>query len=65
MALSLLCTDYVRPMAKTESDVPLLLEVIAGYDEGRDHRQRPNVEIPAYSQNVYTSCKAYPEIVLN
>jgi len=27
-------------------------QVMAGYDEGRDPRQIPNVEVPAYSQHV-------------
>ncbi|KAF6023680.1 hypothetical protein EB796_018008 [Bugula neritina] len=31
--------DYVGPMASNVTDVAKLLEVIAGYDGGRDHRQ--------------------------
>ncbi|KAF6039365.1 hypothetical protein EB796_002329 [Bugula neritina] len=42
--------DHVGPMASNVTDVAKLLEVIAGYDGGRDHRQNPHVTIPKYSQ---------------
>ncbi|XP_052090946.1 amidase-like [Mytilus californianus] len=45
-----LTLDHVGPMARTVTDCALLLEVIAGYDEGRDPRQIPNMSIPKYSQ---------------
>lgn len=44
--------DHIGPMANTVSDVALLLEVIAGYDEGRDHRQIPNQPITKYTRRV-------------
>jgi len=44
--------DHVGPMARTVTDVALLLEAIAGYDQGRDHRQRPDFTPPKYSQCV-------------
>jgi len=44
--------DHVGPMASNVTDVAKLLEVIAGYDGGRDHRQNPHVTIPKYSQLV-------------
>ncbi|KAF6039368.1 hypothetical protein EB796_002332 [Bugula neritina] len=42
--------DHLGPMASNVTDVAKLLEVIAGYDGGRDHRQNPHVTIPKYSQ---------------
>lgn len=42
--------DHLGPMAKTVADCALLLEVIAGYDEGRDPRQPPTVTVPEYSK---------------
>ncbi|KAF6025113.1 hypothetical protein EB796_016592 [Bugula neritina] len=42
--------DHLGPMASNVTDVAKLLEVIAGYDDGRDHRQNPHVVIPKYSQ---------------
>lgn len=47
-----LSLDHIGPMARTVSDVALLLEAIAGYDDGRDQRQFPNMAIPKYSQLV-------------
>jgi len=44
--------DHLGPMASNVTDVAKLLEVIAGYDDGRDHRQNPHVVIPKYSQLV-------------
>ncbi|XP_076091284.1 urethanase-like [Mytilus galloprovincialis] len=44
--------DHTGPMTRTVKDCALLLEVIAGYDEGRDPRQIPNIEIPSYSKLV-------------
>ncbi|KAK7488434.1 hypothetical protein BaRGS_00020408, partial [Batillaria attramentaria] len=37
--------DHLGPMARTVSDCALLLEVIAGYDDGRDARQFPGGDI--------------------
>ncbi|XP_067948340.1 amidase-like isoform X1 [Watersipora subatra] len=42
--------DHIGPMAATVADVALLLEVIAGYDDGRDHRQRPDILKTHYSE---------------
>ncbi|KAK7104602.1 hypothetical protein V1264_019295 [Littorina saxatilis] len=42
--------DHLGPMAKTVADCALLLEVIAGYDEGRDSRQTPSTTVPQYSK---------------
>ncbi|XP_067683965.1 amidase-like [Haliotis asinina] len=42
--------DHLGPMTKTVADCALLLEVIAGYDDGRDPRQRPNTVVPEYSK---------------
>ncbi|KAF6025108.1 hypothetical protein EB796_016587 [Bugula neritina] len=42
--------DHLGPMASNVTDAAKLLEVIAGYDDGRDHRQNPHVVIPKYSQ---------------
>lgn len=44
--------DHVGPMAATVKDVALLLEVIAGSDEGRDPRQIADLKVPRYSQLV-------------
>jgi len=41
--------DHVGPMARTVTDVALLLEVIAGYDEGRDPRQHRGTVVPEYT----------------
>ena len=45
--------DHIGPMAANVTDVALMLEVIAGYDDGRDHRQRPDLVVPKYSQLIY------------
>ncbi|XP_076466995.1 amidase-like isoform X2 [Babylonia areolata] len=42
--------DHLGPMAKTVADCALMLEVIAGYDDGRDPRQCPNLTVPEYSK---------------
>ncbi|KAL8586334.1 hypothetical protein ACOMHN_058714 [Nucella lapillus] len=42
--------DHLGPMARTVHDCALMLEVIAGYDEGRDARQLPNITVPEYSK---------------
>lgn len=42
--------DHLGPMARNVADCALLLEVIAGYDEGRDPRQIPNIQVPEYSK---------------
>ncbi|XP_076442330.1 urethanase-like [Babylonia areolata] len=41
--------DHLGPMAKTVADCALMLEVIAGYDDGRDHRQPASLTVPQYS----------------
>ena len=52
--------DHLGPMASTVSDVALLLEVIAGYDDGRDHRQPQNLSIPKHSTMVLCSLFPFP-----
>ncbi|KAK7488414.1 hypothetical protein BaRGS_00020388, partial [Batillaria attramentaria] len=42
--------DHLGPMARTVADCALLLEVIAGYDDGRDPRQFPSTTVPEYSK---------------
>jgi len=49
-------------MASNVTDVAKLLEVIAGYDGGRDHRQNPHVTIPKYSQLVSSHTATYSHI---
>ncbi|XP_030829316.1 uncharacterized protein LOC588819 [Strongylocentrotus purpuratus] len=44
--------DHVGPIARTVEGCALLLEVIAGYDDGRDARQQCNVEVPNYLKNL-------------
>ncbi|XP_072025732.1 amidase-like [Amphiura filiformis] len=44
--------DHIGPMTRTVHDCALMLEVIAGYDDGLDHRQPPNIEVPEYSQEI-------------
>ncbi|XP_041349794.1 amidase-like [Gigantopelta aegis] len=41
--------DHLGPMARTVHDCALLLEVLAGYDEGRDSRQPRDLKIPEYT----------------
>ncbi|XP_066284637.1 amidase-like isoform X1 [Branchiostoma lanceolatum] len=41
--------DHVGPMARTVHDVALMLEVIAGYDNGLDPRQPANLIVPEYT----------------
>ncbi|XP_013395093.1 uncharacterized protein LOC106162363 [Lingula anatina] len=42
--------DHLGPMTRTVEDCALLLEVIAGYDDGLDPRQPPNIVVPEYSK---------------
>ncbi|XP_045166860.2 amidase-like [Mercenaria mercenaria] len=42
--------DHVGPMARNVHDCALLLEVIAGFDDGRDMRQSKCLKVPKYSQ---------------
>ncbi|KAK7104603.1 hypothetical protein V1264_019296 [Littorina saxatilis] len=42
--------DHLGPMARTVTDCALLLEVIAGDDDGRDPRQKTDVVIPEYTK---------------
>ncbi|XP_072027626.1 amidase-like isoform X3 [Amphiura filiformis] len=44
--------DHLGPMAKTVQDCALLLEVIAGYDNGLDPRQPTNIAVPEYSKEI-------------
>ncbi|XP_057303712.1 amidase-like [Hydractinia symbiolongicarpus] len=50
------CLDHLGPMATTVSECALLLEVIAGYDNGFDYRQRP-FEVPEYSKLIFPHVK--------
>ncbi|XP_071083302.1 amidase-like [Haliotis cracherodii] len=50
-AMSLETTlDHLGPMTKTVADCAVLLEVLAGYDEGRDPRQYAKTVVPEYSK---------------
>lgn len=42
--------DHLGPMAASVADCALLLEVLAGFDDGRDPRQDPRLEVKAYSR---------------
>ncbi|XP_067683834.1 amidase-like [Haliotis asinina] len=42
--------DHLGPMTKTVADCALLLEVLAGYDQGRDPRQYARTVVPEYSK---------------
>ncbi|ELU15494.1 hypothetical protein CAPTEDRAFT_121105 [Capitella teleta] len=42
--------DHVGPMARTVLDCALLLEVLAGYDDGLDSRQLKGYSPPVYSE---------------
>ncbi|XP_064617832.1 amidase-like [Liolophura sinensis] len=42
--------DHCGPMARTVRDCALFLEVLAGYDDGSDPRQPPNIQVPEYSK---------------
>ncbi|XP_013395128.1 uncharacterized protein LOC106162385 isoform X1 [Lingula anatina] len=44
------CIDHAGPMTRTVEDCALMLEVIAGYDDGLDPRQQPNIVVPEYSK---------------
>ncbi|XP_057297734.1 amidase-like [Hydractinia symbiolongicarpus] len=50
------CVDHLGPMAKNVADCALLLEVIAGYDNGFDYRQRP-FQVPEYSKLIFPHVK--------
>lgn len=46
--------DAIGPLAASVFDVALLLEVIAGHDEERDHRQSSHaMDPPQYSKLVF------------
>ncbi|XP_025105257.1 uncharacterized protein LOC112570831 [Pomacea canaliculata] len=47
--------DHLGPMTRTVHDCALLLEVIAGYDDGRDGRQFPNTPTAEYSKLINVS----------
>ncbi|XP_041457865.1 amidase-like isoform X2 [Lytechinus variegatus] len=40
--------DHLGPMARTVRDCATLLEVIAGYDNGNDHRQCKHIQVHEY-----------------
>ncbi|XP_072025731.1 amidase-like [Amphiura filiformis] len=44
--------DHLGPMTRTVHDCALMLEVIAGYDDGLDHRQHPKIKVPEYSKEI-------------
>ncbi|CAB4007576.1 Hypothetical predicted protein [Paramuricea clavata] len=44
--------DHTGPMAQTVYDTALLLEAIAGYDDGLDHRQPRDLKIPSYTKEL-------------
>ncbi|XP_072025737.1 amidase-like isoform X3 [Amphiura filiformis] len=44
--------DHLGPIARTVHDCALMLEVIAGYDNGLDHRQPPNIVVPEYTKEI-------------
>ncbi|XP_028403579.1 uncharacterized protein LOC114526244 [Dendronephthya gigantea] len=44
--------DHTGPMARTVSDTALLLEAIAGYDGGLDHRQPSDIKTPCYTKEL-------------
>ncbi|XP_057303711.1 amidase-like [Hydractinia symbiolongicarpus] len=50
------CIDHLGPMSKDVADCALLLEVIAGYDNGFDYRQRP-FKVPEYSKLIFPHVK--------
>lgn len=45
--------DYVGPMARTATDTALLLEAVAGFDDGLDPRQRQDFSPPSYSEELH------------
>ncbi|XP_071476417.1 amidase-like [Diadema antillarum] len=44
--------DYLCPMARTVDDCALMLEVIAGYDDGKDARQPRDLVVPNYTEQL-------------
>ncbi|XP_070558592.1 amidase-like [Ptychodera flava] len=46
--------DHTGPITKTVYDAALLLEVIAGYDNGLDPRQPGNLQVPNYTKMLGT-----------
>ncbi|XP_071495466.1 amidase-like [Diadema antillarum] len=44
--------DHIGPMARNVDDCALLLEVIAGYDDGLDHRQHSTIREPKYTEEI-------------
>ncbi|XP_052782090.1 amidase-like [Mya arenaria] len=47
--------DHAGPMAASVTDCALLLEAIAGYDDGRDPRQESAMTCPPYSKQLEVS----------
>ncbi|KAJ8020176.1 Glutamyl-tRNA(Gln) amidotransferase subunit A, chloroplastic/mitochondrial [Holothuria leucospilota] len=44
--------DHLGPMARNVKDCALLLEVLAGSDNGLDHRQPSNLTVPEYTKEL-------------
>ncbi|ESP00305.1 hypothetical protein LOTGIDRAFT_225908 [Lottia gigantea] len=49
--------DHLGPMARTVHDCALLLEVMAGYDDGRDPRQPRDIKVEPYSSLIDAGIK--------
>lgn len=44
--------DHLGPMASNVHDCALMLEVLAGYDDGLDPRQRQDMVVPEYTKEI-------------
>ncbi|XP_071476416.1 amidase-like [Diadema antillarum] len=47
-----LTLDHLGPITRTVEDCALMLEAIAGYDDGRDPRQPCNIDVPNYTKHL-------------
>ncbi|KAK3101552.1 hypothetical protein FSP39_004401 [Pinctada imbricata] len=56
--------DHLGPMTRTVDDCALLLEAIAGYDDGLDPRQHRDLKVPKYSKHLNKSIKGTKIAVL-
>ncbi|KAK3102671.1 hypothetical protein FSP39_013053 [Pinctada imbricata] len=56
--------DHLGPMTRTVDDCALLLEAIAGYDDGLDPRQHRDLKVPKYSKLLNKSIKGTKIAVL-
>ncbi|XP_061179044.1 amidase-like [Saccostrea echinata] len=56
--------DHAGPMARTVKDCAILLEAIAGYDNGNDPRQFPTISVPPYSELVNNEIKGKKVAIL-